>query len=155
MERQYPAGMIPLLTPSSQILPKGEGIFMYRTLIVEDSNFYRQLLKETLRSRFPKMEILEAGDGEEAVQKITGSSPHLIFIDIKLPGESGLELTRKIKAQYPTTTVIILTSYDLPEYREAANQYQANYFLAKGTTTKESIVKLVESIITGWEKNAS
>ncbi|OGP71266.1 MAG: hypothetical protein A2W09_07595 [Deltaproteobacteria bacterium RBG_16_50_11] len=128
---------------------------MYRTLIVEDSNFYRQLLKETLRSRFSKMEILEAGDGEEALQKITTSPPNLIFIDIKLPGESGLELTRRIKAQYPTITVIILTSYDLPEYREAGNQYHANYFLSKGTTTRESIVKLVESIISGWDKNAS
>ena len=128
---------------------------MYRTLIVEDSNFYRQLLKETLRARFPEMEILESGDGEEALRKITESSPHLIFVDIKLPGESGLELTRRIKAQYPTTTVIILTSYDLPEYREAANQYQANYFLSKGSTTKENIVKLVESIISGWNQNAS
>jgi YesN/AraC family two-component response regulator len=128
---------------------------MYRTLIVEDSNFYRQLLKETLKFRFPKMEVLEAGDGEEALRKITGIPPHLIFIDIKLPGESGLELTKRIKARYPTTTVIILTSYDYPEYREAANQYHANYFLSKGTTTKESIVKLVESLISGWDKNAS
>jgi DNA-binding NarL/FixJ family response regulator len=155
MERQIPAEHLSLLSSPSQILLKGEGILMYRTLIVEDSNFYRQLLKETLQSRFPKMEIQEAGDGEEAVRKITGTLPHLIFIDIKLPGESGLELTRRIKAQYPDTTVIILTSYDLPEYREAANQYQANYFLSKGTTTKESIVNLVESIIAGWEKNAS
>jgi len=155
MERQAPPHDIPLLSSPSQILSKGEGIFMYRTLIVEDSNFYRQLLKETLKSRFPKMEILEAGDGEEALRKITGSSPHLVFVDIKLPGESGLELTKKIKAQYPNTTVIILTSYDLPEYREAANQFHANYFLSKGTTTKESVVKLVESIISGWEKNTS
>ena len=110
MERQYPDDKIPLLSSSSQILSKGEGVFMYRTLIGEDSNFYRQLLKETLRSRFSKMEILEAGDGEEALRKITGSSPHLVFVDIKLPGESGLELTKKIKAQYPNTTVIILTS---------------------------------------------
>jgi DNA-binding NarL/FixJ family response regulator len=155
MERQSPAEPISLLSSPSQILLKGEGTFMYRTLIVEDSNFYRQLLRDTLRSKFPKMEILEAGDGEEALRKITGSLPHLIFIDIKLPGESGLELTRKIRAGYPSTIIIILTSYDLPEYREVANQYQANYFLSKGTTTKESIVKLVESIIAGWDKNAS
>jgi DNA-binding NarL/FixJ family response regulator len=147
MERLHPPGDILLLSSPSQILSKGEGILMCRTLIVEDSNFYRQLLKETLKSRFAKMEILEAGDGEEALRKMMVSPPDLIFVDIKLPGESGLELTRKIKAQYPATTVIILTSYDLPEYREAANQYRANYFLSKGTTTKESIVKLVETIL--------
>jgi len=120
---------------------------MFRTLIVEDSTFFRQLLKETLLSRFPKMDIFEAGNGEEALQKIKTKPPDLIFMDIKLPGESGLEITQKIKADYPNITIIILTSYDLPEYREAADQYQANYFLSKGSTTKENIVDLVKSIL--------
>jgi len=64
-----------------------------------------------------------------------------------LPGETGLEVTRKIKTQHPDTVVIILTSYDLPEYREAASQYKANYFLSKGSATKEQIVSLVKSIL--------
>jgi DNA-binding NarL/FixJ family response regulator len=120
---------------------------MFRTLIVEDSTFFRQLLKETLLSRFPKMDIFEAGNGEEALQKIKTKPPDLIFMDIKLPGESGLEITKKIKADYPNITIIILTSYDLPEYREAAQQYQANHFLSKGTTTKENILALVKSVL--------
>jgi CheY-like chemotaxis protein len=120
---------------------------MFKTLIVEDSVFFRQLLKESLLSRFPKMEILEAVDGEEALQKITTHPPDLIFMDIKLPGESGLELTKKIKAQYPNIIIIILTAYDIPEYREAAYQYNANYFLTKGSASKENILTLVESIL--------
>jgi two-component system response regulator YesN len=120
---------------------------MFRALIVEDSNFYRQLLKETLLSQFPKMVISEAVDGEEALKKITAVPPDLIFMDIKLPGESGLEVTRKIKTQYPYTIVIILTSYDLPEYREVASQYKADHFLSKGSATKEHIVALVKSIM--------
>jgi len=120
---------------------------MFRALIVEDSNFYRQLLKETLCSQFPKMDISEAVDGEEALKKVTAVPPDLIFMDIKLPGESGLEVTKKIKAQYPDMVVIILTSYDLPEYREAAFQFKANHFLSKGSATKEHIVALVKSIL--------
>jgi len=68
-------------------------------------------------------------------------------MDIKLPGESGLELTKKIKDQYPNIPIIILTSYDLPEYREAASHYRANHFLSKGSATKEGILSLVESIL--------
>jgi DNA-binding NarL/FixJ family response regulator len=120
-----------------------------KTLIVEDSVIFRKLLKETLHSRYPSMEILEAADGEEAMQKINAHPPDLIFMDVKLPGENGLELTTKIKAKYPDVIVIILTSYDTPEYREAADQAQANYFLAKGSSSRESILKLVESILTG------
>jgi DNA-binding NarL/FixJ family response regulator len=120
---------------------------MLRALIVEDSRFFRQLLKETLLSQFPKMDISEAEDGEEALKKITDSPPDLIFMDIKLPGESGLEVTRKLKIQYPDTIVIILTSYDLPEYREAASQYKADHFLSKVSATREHIVALIKSIL--------
>ncbi len=120
---------------------------MLRILIVEDSIFYRQLLKETLQSRFPSMDILEAMDGEEALQKIKGPLPDLIFVDIKLPGMNGLELTKKIKDQYPELPVIVLTAYDLPEYREAAKQNKADYFLSKGSASRINILTMVESIL--------
>ena len=120
---------------------------MLKTIIVEDSPFFRQLLKETLLSKFPSMDILEAESAEQAIKDIDASHPDLAFVDIKLPGENGLELTKKIKRKYPSMTVIILTSYDLPEYREAANRYQANYFLSKGATSKEDILKLVDSVL--------
>jgi len=120
-----------------------------KTLIVEDSALYRKLLKDTLRSRFPSMEIIEAESGEEAMQQISAHPPDLIFMDIKLPGKNGLELTGKIKAKYPDVTVIILTSYDTPEYREAAAQVKADHFLSKGSSSKEGILALVESILAG------
>jgi len=120
---------------------------MAKILIVEDNIFFRELLKETLNSRFPSVDVFEASDGKEALQKIETHLPNLIFMDIKLPEESGLELTKKIKARYPDVVIIILTSYDLPEYREAAHQYKADHFLAKGSATKEEILRLVDSIL--------
>lgn len=51
---------------------------MFRILIVEDSFLFRKLLKETLQSQFPAMEIIEATDGKEALQKINFSNPHLV-----------------------------------------------------------------------------
>jgi len=122
---------------------------MLKTLIIEDSGLYRKLLKETLRSRFPSMEIIEAENGEEAMQRISPDPPDLVFMDIKLPGQNGLELTAKIKAKYPDVTVIILTSYDTPEYREAAAQVKADHFLSKGSSSKEGILALVQSILAG------
>ena len=128
---------------------------MAKTLIVEDSTFFRQLLKETLLSRFPEMDISEAESSEEALSKVGIFAPDLVFVDIRLPGESGLDFTRRIKSTYPNIPVIILTSYDLPEYREAAKEYQADHFLSKGTTTKEDILKMVKSILTerGFDLN--
>jgi len=120
---------------------------MTKILIVEDSTFFRRLLKETLLSQYPKLDISEAPSAEEALKKVNGSTPDLIFVDIRLPGESGLDFTRKIKSKHPNIPIVILTSYDLPEYREAAKEYQADHFLSKGTTTKEDILEMVKSIL--------
>jgi DNA-binding NarL/FixJ family response regulator len=117
-----------------------------RVLIVEDSNLFRQLFKEALHNRFPSVEIYEAMDGREALLQVETLRPNLIFMDIRLPGENGLELTKKIKSRYPKTTVVILTGYDLPEYREASFPH-ADYFFSKDSLTTRDIFTLLESIL--------
>ena len=119
---------------------------MLKTLIVEDNGPFRQSLLEMLCERFPTMVVDEAANGEEAMQKVEDSLPHIVFMDIKLPDENGLEVTRKIKARHANIRVIILTSYDLPEYREAADKYGADYFLAKGSSSREEIMALIDDI---------
>jgi DNA-binding NarL/FixJ family response regulator len=66
-------------------------------------------------------------------------------MDIRLPGENGLQLTQKIKVLYPNIIVIILTGYDLLEYREVSRRY-ADYFFSKDSTTADNIFKLIHSI---------
>ncbi len=122
-------------------------IRMFKTLIVEDNDTFRQSLKATLGTEFPLMVIDEAAEGNEAMEKVTTFRPDLIFMDIKLPGETGLDLTKKIKAAHANILIIILTSYDLPEYREAAQQYGADYFISKGTSSREEILELVRSVL--------
>jgi DNA-binding NarL/FixJ family response regulator len=117
-------------------------IDMERILIVEDNALFLQFLKETLRSRFPSIDILEAANGEEAMQKIKTLPPDAIFMDLRLPGENGLELTKKIKAKYPDIIVVIITNYDLPEYREAAYQCGADHFLSK-----DSFLRMLKPIL--------
>lgn len=120
------------------------GASSFKVLIVEDSTLFRHLLKETLHERFPFIQIDEAIDGNEALLKTEASHPDLIFMDIRLPGENGLEITKKIKARYPQIVVIILTGYDLPEYRDASC---ADYFFSKDTSTSENIFTLIQSIL--------
>jgi len=120
---------------------------MFRTMLVEDSSSFRQLLKNHLQDLFPQMDIIEAADGVEAFQRIDGHPPNLIFMDIRLPGENGLELTRRVKADYPDLIVIIVTSYDSPEYREAAIRCKADYFFSKDALTTDGIFTLVKSIL--------
>ncbi len=114
---------------------------MKRILLVEDNAYFMQFLKETLHARLPSIDIFEAKNGEEALQRIEALSPDTIFTDLRLPGANGLELTQKIKAKYPNTIVVIITNYDLPEYREAAYQFGADHFLSK-----DSFLKMINAI---------
>lgn len=126
---------------------------MCKILIVEDNAVFRQSLRETLVDKFPFLIIEEATGGKETLQKIDILPPDLIFMDIKLQGENGLKLTKKIKNTYPKIIIIILTNYNLPEYRDAAHQCGATYFITKSSSTRNQIVKLVESILSDINGN--
>ncbi len=124
-----------------------DGLKSFKILIVDDSALFRQTLKEMLQVRFPSIEIHEATDGEKARQAIKTSPPDLIFMDINLPGETGLVLTQKIKVRHPGMVIALLTGWDLPEYREASIRCKADHILFKGSTTRENIFALVDSVL--------
>ena len=119
---------------------------MLRVLIVEDNRNFREIFRNELYDHFPSMAIEEAESGEEALQKIGGDSFHLVFVDIRLPGMNGLQLTQKVKNDFPKTYIAILTSYDLPEYREASLQYGADRFFVKSSLKWDEVAAFVESI---------
>jgi len=120
---------------------------MVKTMLVEDNLLFRESLRDSLQLQFPSMEIAETGNGLEALEKIHSLSPDLIFMDIRLPGQNGLELTAKIKKLHPEITIIILTSYDIPEYREAAARFKADHFFSKDSMTHQEVNALVKSIL--------
>jgi two-component system response regulator YesN len=118
---------------------------MLRVLLVEDNRTFRKTFKENLSERFPTLLIDEADNGDEALQKINEAPPHLIFMDIRLPGVSGLQLTQKIKREFPNIRIVMLTGYDLPEYRRAATQYGADGFFAKESLKWDEIEAFIGS----------
>jgi DNA-binding NarL/FixJ family response regulator len=120
---------------------------MIDLLLVEDNEEFRHVIGDILSSHFSTLDVAEAADGEEAFKKIQIRRPRIIIMDIQLPGESGLDLTKKIRLLYPEIAIIILTDYDLPAYREAAFRYGARCFLSKGSSTPNQIIASVESVL--------
>ena len=118
---------------------------MFNTLLVEDNISFRQALSDVLLSYFPLINVDEAGDGEEALSKVEYQRPNLIFMDVQLPGENGLEITKKIRRIYDDIVIVILTFNDLPEYRQQAFRNGADCFLSKGDDScMEGILARVE-----------
>ena len=119
---------------------------MFEVLIVEDDPLFRQILREILTSRFPSVSITEEGEGIEALRLFSAHRPAIVFMDIKLPGMNGLELTKRMKDADPAVPVIIITNHDAPEYRQAALECGADYFVSKASSLEEEIETALRSI---------
>jgi DNA-binding NarL/FixJ family response regulator len=116
-------------------------------LIIDDNAAFRESFRDLLVQHFPDMRIEEAVDTKGSLQKITEHPPDLMFVDIELAGESGLDLITKIRAAHAGPVIAIFTSYDLPEYRAAAKQSGANYFFSKGGSSMDEVLTLVDTVV--------
>ena len=126
----------------------------YKILLVEDNSSFRQTLADTLCAHFATMNIAEAGSGEDALIKVEQLHPDMIFMDINLPGENGLKATRMIKTRHKHTLIAMLTSYDIPEYRQQAFRNGADHFISKADDScLRDIIAWVEKAVA--EKNTS
>ena len=93
------------------------------------------------------MVIYEAAEGNEAFKIVDTLNIELVFMDIGLPGEDGIQLTRRIKTKYPHTRIIFITGHDCLEYREAAFRAGGNCYLLKHSLDYGQIENLVTSFV--------
>lgn len=120
---------------------------MFTTLIIQDDATFRHLLKEGLCTRFPLMAVGEVGNSQEAFRVMESARPDLIFVDVRLKGESGFQLAKRIKSFDSDVPVVIITDHDLAEYREAAVRSGADHFIVKAAWNWDEITKLVKSLL--------
>jgi two-component system response regulator RegA len=78
-------------------------------LVVDDDVPFRTRLTKALSDR--GFDVTSAGDYDEAMAAARPESPELALVDLRLPGRSGLELVRDLKALDPTTCIVVLTGY--------------------------------------------
>jgi two-component system response regulator NreC len=110
-----------------------------KTLIVDDNGPFRKLLRNFLSSE-PDIEVVgEAVDGETALNQAKKYSPDLVLMDVSMKKVNGLEATRQIKKVMPEVKVIMLSVYDLDEYRLAAKVADANSYILKKNMIKELV----------------
>ncbi len=126
---------------------------MFKILIVDPNDPFRRSLKKVLVNRFQLVDIREASDGSEGLKMVQVFNPNLIFLEIHLPSESGLDLARQIKIDHPDIIIVILTSYDLPEYKTAAEESGVAHLVPKDDWTGEDMIALVQAILSDLDIN--
>ncbi|MFN8459296.1 MAG: response regulator transcription factor [Anaerolineae bacterium] len=111
-------------------------------LLVEDHHVLRRTLRGWLEVQLPGCQILEATTGEEALLMAQDTPPKVVIMDIGLPGISGLETTKHIKATIPTAKVVILTKYEGEAYRLHAIVNGASAYVWKDAMLTELLPTL-------------
>jgi len=97
--------------------------------------------------RFPFIDIQEACNGNDGLDMVNIFDPNLIFLEIHLPAQSGLDLARRIKIDHPDIIIVILTCNNLPEYQIAAEESGVAHLVARDEWTGADIIDLVRLIL--------
>jgi DNA-binding NarL/FixJ family response regulator len=119
-----------------------------RVLIADDHDLVRDGYQRML-DREPDLEVVgEARDGREAVELCRKLRPDLVLMDVRMPEMDGIEATRRIKAELPTISVLVVTTYDNPDYLfEAVEAGAAGYVLKDAP--KAQLVSAVRRTLSG------
>jgi len=102
-----------------------------KVLIADDQTLFREGIKDLLENEKNIQVIAEAADGREALRLVKKLRPNVILLDIKLPHMDGIEATRQIHKECPTTNVLILSGYEDEAHVMEAIQAGANGYLSK------------------------
>ena len=115
-------------------------------LYIEDNEMNRQIVRDLLKRTTYK--LIEAYDGEAGVAAALEQRPDLILMDIQLPKISGIEATRRLRAEAATaaTPIIAITSFALSGDDQKAKEAGATAYLAKPYSPRD-LLALIRKIL--------
>jgi DNA-binding NarL/FixJ family response regulator len=117
-------------------------------LLADDHAVVRKGIREFLEEDGQISVIAEAADGKEALRMAVEHGPAVAVLDIQMPGMTGIEVTRQIKATLPDIRVLILTAYDDDPYIFALLRAGADGYVLKNADSAD-LVRAVKSVAAG------
>jgi DNA-binding NarL/FixJ family response regulator len=115
-----------------------------RVLIADDHLFYREGLRVMLGA-VPEIQLVgEAATGDEAIERALALQPDVVLMDLKMPGASGIEATRRIVRENPRIGVLVLTMFD-DDSVFAAMRAGARGYLLKDARL-EDVVRAIDAV---------
>ena len=120
-----------------------------RVLVVDDHDLFRRGLMEVLEEESDLKVIGEARNGQEAIDRVAELSPDIVFMDLNMPGQNGIETTAFLTQEWPDLKVLVLTVSE-----EAADLYSALKVGARGYVLKisspQEIIDALRQVHQGW-----
>ena len=118
-----------------------------RVLVVDDSPTIRRMVQAALRP-IPGLVFSEAGNGLEAIERLAGSAPALVILDLNMPDMHGLDVIRFVRRHqaYAGVPIVVLTTRGDEDTRAAALQAGATRYLTK-PFTPQVLCSAVEDVL--------
>lgn len=120
---------------------------MTKILVIDDHAIVRSGIRRLLVSK-PDLQLSEASTGEEALEKVRGTSYQLLILDLNLPGLGGLELLRRLRKADPRLPVLVFSLHTEAIYATRAMQAGARGFISKNAIPEE-LLAAVECVLAG------
>jgi len=117
-------------------------------LMVDDHTIVRDGLKRVLSGACAEWRITEAGTGFQALECLRRQRFDLAIVDLSMPGMSGLDLIRRIKAEYAAVRVLVLSMHAEEQYAMRAFKAGANGYVTKDSAAAE-LVSAVRKVAAG------
>jgi two-component system, NarL family, invasion response regulator UvrY len=117
-------------------------------LLVDDHIIVREGIKRVLEPITDEWCVTEVSNGHHALEKLRQQDFKLAIVDLSMPGMSGLELVKRIKAEHPDTAVLVLSMHAEEHYAVRAFKAGANGYLTKDSAPTE-LITAVHKAATG------
>ena len=108
-----------------------------KILIVEDEEYERQFLEEVLRENPEISDLRSVADGRSFVETASAWNPDMVFLDIKIPEQNGLDALRELRNKGFRGEVVVLSAYDFFEYAQYAVTLDVSFYLLKPAGREE------------------
>lgn len=120
---------------------------MYNVLVADDEPIERVIVTKILKKHFGEsLEIIQAVNGREAVKKAEENNCKIAFLDIEMPGMSGLEAAEEIRTNMEFCNIVFITAFDEFNYVRKALTIKALDYLLKPVSEEELITVAEEAV---------
>ncbi|NUO84670.1 MAG: response regulator transcription factor [Cupriavidus sp.] len=122
---------------------------MTTILIVDDHPAMRLVLRHHLSQLLGVDEVIEADNGQCAIEMVRARMPDLVLLDLDIPRSSGLDVAPRLRAIHPQVRILVVTALDPAVFVSRSWQAGAQGFVSKTQDIKE-ILRAVEAVLAGY-----
>ena len=139
---------VPTARDAKRLIAEDASVPTVRVLIVDDHTIVRCGLRALLANEFRGAAFGEAADARQAFAQLRKTQWDIVLLDITLPGKSGLELLKELRAEWPLLPVLVLSGHPEDQFAVRVLKAGAGGYLTKESAPEE-LAKAIHKILDG------